>query len=101
MKDYDQVFKEMDNVFKEMDKVFKHVEKSMESMNRMMGSNYVARKMTLGPWKPWFAWRPVKFKGKRVWLKKIYRRTVNTYVDMDDWSRYEYGDIFDVIKDAK
>lgn len=99
MKEFDQVFKDMDNVFKEMDKVFKQVDKVMETMQ--VSSSYVARKLETGPWKPWFAWRPVKFKGKRVWMKKIYRRSINTYVDHDDWTRYEYGDIFDVIKDAK
>lgn len=95
MKDYDQVFKDMDNVFKEMDKVFKQ----MDSI--MVKATVVARKEEAGPWKPWFAWRPVKLHGKRVWMKKIYRRCINTYVDMDDWKRYEYGNIFDVIKDAK
>lgn len=99
MKEFDQVFKEMDNVFKEVDKVFKQMDKAMETMQ--VSSGNVARKIELGPWKPWFAWRPVTFKGKRVWMKKIYRRSINTYVDHDDWTRYEYGDIFDVIKDAK
>lgn len=62
------------------------------------GTNYVPRKLVVGKWKPWFAWRPVKIHGKRIWLKVIYRRCINTYVDMDDWSRYEYGTLFDVIK---
>lgn len=52
----------------------------------------------MSPWKKWFAWRPVKIRDKRVWMKKIYRRSINTYVDQDNWTRYEYGDIFDVIK---
>jgi hypothetical protein len=61
---------------------------------------FVARKVVQGSWKPWFAWRPVKtIKGKRVWMEKIYRRCINTYVDMDDWKRYEYGDIFDILKE--
>jgi len=60
----------------------------------------VARKIETMPWKEWFAWRPVKIKGKRIWLKKVYRRCINTYVDMEDWTRYEYGDIFDVLKEA-
>jgi len=59
---------------------------------------FVARKIEVSPWKPWFAWRPVKIHGKRVWLEHIYRRCINTYVDMDDWKRYEYGTLFDVIK---
>ena len=98
---HDQVFKDMDKVFKEMDNVFKEVDKVFKQVDEISVKAGVARKIELGPWKPWFAWRPVKLKGKRVWMKKIYRRSINTYVDMDDWTRYEYGDIFDVIKDAK
>jgi len=62
-----------------------------------MGMIY--RKQDVHPWEEWFAWRPVKLlDGNRVWLKKIYRRCINTYVDHDDWQRYEYGTIFDVLK---
>ena len=56
------------------------------------------RKQIVGQWKEWFAWRPVLVKGKRVWLKKVYRRKINTYVDMEDWARYEYGTVFDVLR---
>jgi hypothetical protein len=59
---------------------------------------FVARKVVVGAWRPWFAWRPVTIHGKRVWLERIFRRSINTYVDMDDWTRYEYGTLFDVIK---
>lgn len=60
---------------------------------------YVARKHTIGPWKKWFAWYPVKVHNERVWLKTVYRRCINTYVDMEDWERFEYGDVFDLLKD--
>lgn len=100
MKDHYKAFKDIDKVFEDMDKVFKEMDKVMIQAERSAFQN-VARKIELGPWKPWFAWRPVTFKGKRVWMKKIYRRSINTYVDHDDWARYEYGDILDVIKDAK
>ena len=60
----------------------------------------VARKITKSSWEPWFAWKPVDtVSNKRVWFKKIYRRVVNTYVDYDDWKRYEYGDMFDILKE--
>jgi hypothetical protein len=115
MKDYDKVIKDMDKVFKDMDKAFKEmdhafkkvdsdVDKVFNQINDILGKvgqGPVARKIELGPWKPWFAWRPVTIKGKRIWMKKVYRRSVNTYVDMDDWTRYEYGDMFDILKDAK
>lgn len=53
------------------------------------------------PWEPWYAWRPVKIKGKWYWLKTVYRKY--------NWARsteqpfgaeYDYGDIFDVLGDA-
>ena len=59
----------------------------------------MARKIEYMPWKKWFAWHPVIVHGNRVWLKTVYRRKINTYVDMDDWARYEYGTIFDVLTD--
>jgi len=60
----------------------------------------VYRKIEVEPWKIWFAWRPITtVTGERVWLKKIYRRCINTYVDHDDWTRYEYANIFDVLKE--
>lgn len=49
-------------------------------------------------WKSWFAWHPVKVKGKWVWFKKVYRKY--------NWAKsssfpfgdeYDYGDIFDVL----
>ena len=94
LKQTDAVFKnmnsQMDDMFKQMDQIFKEAEKIKN----------VARKTEVGPWKEWFAWRPVKIKNKRIWMKKVYRRSINTYVDQDDWTRYEYGDIFDVLKEA-
>lgn len=60
----------------------------------------VARKIEMSPWTIWFAWRPVNtINDERVWGKRIYRRKINTYVDMDDWSRYEYGNMFDILKE--
>ena len=59
----------------------------------------IARKIEISSWAKWFAWRPVKINGKRVWLKQIFRRRITTYVDMDDWAHYEYGTIFDILRD--
>jgi len=59
----------------------------------------VYRKIEVMPWHIWFAWRPVRtVSGERIWLKKIYRRQIVCYADMDDWFHYEYGNIFDIIK---
>jgi hypothetical protein len=59
--------------------------------------NQVYRKVIKLSWEKWFAWYPVKVHNNRVWLKTVYRRSIISYVDMDDWKRYEYGTIFDVI----
>jgi hypothetical protein len=56
------------------------------------------RKQEIGPWEKFFAWRPVKVHNKRVWLKTVYRRCINTYVDYNNWKRWEYGNLFDIVK---
>lgn len=61
--------------------------------------NQVYRKVITLPWEKWFAWYPVKVQGKRTWLRTVYRRSVHSYVDMDDWTKYEYGTIFDILKE--
>lgn len=67
--------------------------------NGTWGTTYVPRKRTVSPWVKWFAWRPVTtVGGHRMWLKSVYRRCINTYVDMDNWRRYEYATLFDVLK---
>lgn len=110
MKDLDRVFKDMDKVFKDTERVFNQANVDMNKVFNDMDaifkkietmSKNVARKTEVGPWKSWFAWRPVPLHGRRVWLKKIYRRKINTYVDHDNWARYEYGTIFDILKDEK
>lgn len=106
MTDLNKVFKDMDKVFKDTERVFKQVDSDMDKIFKDMDQIFkdiknVARKTEVGPWKSWFAWRPVTIKSKRVWMKKVYRRKINTYVDHDNWARYEYGDIFDIIKETK
>ena len=51
-------------------------------------------------WRVWFAWRPVKVNGVWVWGKIVYRKPISKpYVTMDDWTRYEYGTILDVLRE--
>ena len=50
-------------------------------------------------WEKWFAWYPVKVHSKRAWMKTVYRRVHMHREDMEIYASYEYGDIFDVIKD--
>lgn len=53
-----------------------------------------------GPWQPEFAWLPRKdIHGQWHWLKQIYRRERNRVVYPHQG--YEYGNAFDVIKDAR
>lgn len=100
-KNYNDVFKEVDKVFKDVDKVFKNVDKVFNTMEKRMEEVMAgAAESYRAPWEKWFAWRPVTVKGKRAWMKTVYRRRINTYVNYDDWARYEYGDIFDVLKEA-
>lgn len=94
-KDLDAVFDHVNNVFKEVDKTFKTMEEVLDKAykQKMPEIKY--------PWKKWFAWRPVKVKGKTKWLCNVYRQQIpKDYATYDDWTRYKYGDIFDVLKDA-
>ena len=51
-------------------------------------------------WCKWFAWRPVRVNGHWTWLKTVYRYKTNDYVTHDDWPRYEYGTLFDVLANS-
>ena len=93
---HDDIMAEFDKVMQEADKAFKQMEKRMEEAFESVQAEQEPKQ-----WKEWFAWHPVKVKDKRVWLKNVYRRKTNTYVNHDDWAQYEYGTIFDAIKDAK
>ena len=53
------------------------------------------------PWQPWFAWRPVRtVQGELVWWDTVYRQVANDYSDMEDWTWYYYGTVFDTLKDT-
>jgi hypothetical protein len=59
---------------------------------------FIARRVKYEEWQNWFAWYPVKMHGTRVWLTTICRRRITKYVDIHEWSYYEYGTLFDVLK---
>lgn len=51
-------------------------------------------------WHEWWAWRPVQYTGSKqwVWLRGIYRRALyKTYATYDDWQKWEYGTVLDVL----
>ena len=62
---------------------------------------YFPRKLEIGDWERWFAWRPVKVHGSYTWLKTVYRRDTATYFDNNVFFRYRYGTVFDILKDDK
>lgn len=58
-----------------------------------------SRQIVKSPWKKIFALWPVTTVSKeRVWLRQIYKRRVDIYIDNDLERRIEYGTLFDIIK---
>ena len=51
-----------------------------------------------GNWQPYYIWKPKKINGKWYWLTTVYRREKNRIVYPHQG--YEYGNAFDVLKDA-
>lgn len=50
-------------------------------------------------WYKWFAWHPVNVKGKKVWLRYIYRTKRLRVLGIQNVRQvWVYGDIFDVLK---
>lgn len=94
--------KEIDAYFDHVNQIFKEVDKTFKTMEEVMDKAYKEKMAEFRyPWKKWFAWRPVKVKGKVKWMRNVYRRPIpKTYASFDEWTHYEYGDIFDVLKDA-
>lgn len=101
-------FRELDEAFKGLDRSFKHVNTDMNKVftdmnkifDRMTKSMNQASPPEQHPWEKWFAWHPVKIKGKTQWMKTVYRRTKMKYGDPRMQHEWEYGDMFDVLKEA-
>lgn len=67
-----------------------------------MGTTYQVKfRGPQGPWEgPMFAWKPVyDIHGQRHWLTRVYRREKNRMI----WPQqgWEYGTVFDVLKDDR
>ncbi len=93
--EFDSLFKDVDKIFKQVDEVFKQMDKRMEDA---FDSNM---EEIHRPWQQWFAWRPVRVNGKLKWMQKVFRRELpKDYSNYDDWTRYEYGTVFDAIRDS-
>lgn len=55
-----------------------------------------------GEWQQWYAWCPVKtIHGEWVCREDVFRRKAapNSYTDTGEKIKYEYGNIFDVLKE--
>ena len=53
-------------------------------------------------WEKWVAWYPVKIDNKYKWMSTVYRREIKRYGDQRMMSpEYEYGTLFDVLKEDK
>jgi hypothetical protein len=54
------------------------------------------------PWHQHFVVLPVTIHGKRHWMTTVWRRQIEVFGDAKfEPPRYEYGNMFDVIKDDK
>lgn len=89
------VFDQADQTFKSVDKLFKTLEQHMDEVMTSPESK--------GEWETWFAWYPVKdLHGKKHWFKKVYRRYSWAKSTEQPFGKgYDYGTIFDVLKDTK
>ena len=91
----DKVFEDMDKLFKEMNNIFKKADEMMDQAMMQVGPP------PQKPWEQWFAWRPVRVNGKLKWMQRVFRREIpKDYSNYDDWTRYEYGTVFDAIRDS-
>ena len=62
-------------------------------------SGNIWRKIEVGPWEKFFAYRPVRVHGKLVWLRTVYRRATWHYGgDNGRYCTWKYGNIFDIVK---
>jgi hypothetical protein len=49
-------------------------------------------------WESWYAWHPVRVKGRWCWFKTVYRKYNWAKSTEQPFGReYDYGDIFDVL----
>jgi hypothetical protein len=49
-------------------------------------------------WREWFAWYPVKYNGKYIWLTTIYRRTRKVHGREGIWTQKQYITLHDYLK---
>ena len=53
-------------------------------------------------WEKWFAWHPIKIDNKYRWMTTVYRRELKVFGDQRLAPPiYEYGTLFDVLKEDK
>ena len=47
-------------------------------------------------WEKWYAWRPVRIRGRRYWFSYVYRK----FVLSPGGGFWQYGTLLDVLKEA-
>lgn len=57
--------------------------------------NNGSRICALGDWKPWFAWRPVRVRGRWVFFEKIFRRRRNYFISRPSWEGIAQNNILE------
>jgi len=78
-----------------------HFNPSTNNWEMYDGSNWriIIPEPHIIPWEKWWAWRPVKnIHGQWQWGKTVYRR--QPWLD-NNYPGYEYGTLFDVLKEAQ
>lgn len=101
-------FQDLEDAFKSVDRSFKKVDQDMTKIfsdmnrvfDRMSSSMDKASSPKRYPWEKWFAWYPVKVKGKVQWMKYVYRRINMKYSNSRMKNQWEYGDMFDILKET-
>lgn len=98
-KDLDKISKQLDAVFDQVDQTFKAMDKTFKTMEQVLDFNM--SNSTSVPWEKWYAWHPVKVKGKWKWFKTVYRKYNWAKSTEQPFGKgYDYGTIFDVLKDG-
>ncbi len=104
MSDWNKIAKDMEKISNDIEQVMAKMDQDIDKMIKraeMIVEEFGQLEKAKEPWVKWFAWYPVKdLSGHYHWFEKMYRRKIpKTYVNHDDWQRYDYGTIFDVLKD--
>lgn len=71
-------------------------------MKAWKSNRFIQYSIRKRPWKPWFAWRPVRTVGGRwYWGRTVYRKYGKDFwLDVGSWAFYFYADDFDILNES-